>query len=806
VGRKQLKSASVSVTGMRLAAARLNRRQPQTVVVISPHSPRMPGHFGLWSDSRLSGSFSRFGAPLVGLEFLNDLALVAELKVQARRVGIPTWEINSQPLDHGALVPLWYVAEEGWRGPTAVLSLNYPGEGCLRELGRALHRAASRLGRRIAVIASGDLSHRLTLDAPAGYEPRARDFDAEFIGCLRQGAYRDLEKIDPKLRNLAGEDALDSTLVAVAAANWEATGHEVLSYEGPFGVGYGVAILLDSEIAAGPSAAVPLAEQCHEAWARMLPWVARQSLKAALFETGEQLPSTEDDCLGAQRGVFVTINQAGVGHRGCAGTVSPVCQNVVAETRYATRSAAFGDPRFPPVTGQEFSNLRLEVSVIEPVEDVTSNAALDPDRFGVLVSAADGRRGCLLPGLPEVRSSQQQLDLARRKAGIGPAEPVRLQRFRTNSFQEVEPSRPGGVMFRPVLRSSHPADWWMMLPDGRIECRVCPRLCKLQEGQRGFCFVRQRVDNHLVLTTYGYTSGFCVDPIEKKPLHHFYPGTSVLSFGTAGCNLGCLFCQNWDISKVRDSNRLTQAASPEAIAKTAQKLGCKAVAFTYNDPVIFAEYAIDVALACHAVGIQTVAVTAGYMNSRPRTEFYQHMDAANVDLKGFTDEFYHKLCLGRLAPVLETLEYLRRETKVWLEVTSLLIPGENDDERHLHWAAEWFVQHLGPDVPWHFTAFHPDFRLLDRLQTPLVTLEKAREIARSKGLRYVYTGNVQHAEGSSTWCPQCQRVLIARNGYELGAWNLKQGCCRFCGRAIAGRFDDQPGAWRGRCMSVTLSS
>jgi pyruvate formate lyase activating enzyme len=304
-----------------------------------------------------------------------------------------------------------------------------------------------------------------------------------------------------------------------------------------------------------------------------------------------------------------------------------------------------------------------------------------------------------------------------------------------------------------------------------------------------------------VLTTYGRSSGFCVDPIEKKPLNHFYPGTSVLSFGTAGCNLGCRFCQNWDISKARDFNRLADAASPDTIAKAAQQLGCKAVAFTYNDPVIFAEYAIDVALACHALGVQTVAVTAGYMTPQPRAEFYQHIDAANVDLKGFTEEFYHKLCLGQLAPVLETLEYLHRETKVWLEVASLLIPGANDDEKQLHWAADWFVEHLGPDVPWHFTAFHPDFKMLDKPRTPPTTLERARAIALSKGLRYVYTGNIEDRVGNSTRCPQCQGLLIERNRYELGAWNLTGSRCQFCNYAIPGRFADQAGTTRfGRAI------
>ena len=358
---------------------------------------------------------------------------------------------------------------------------------------------------------------------------------------------------------------------------------------------------------------------------------------------------------------------------------------------------------------------------------------------------------------------------------------------------------------KPMIHSDHLANWWSIQPDGRLECELCPRLCKLHEGQRGFCFVRQRVDNRLVLTTYGRSSGFCIDPMEKKPLNHFFPGTSVLSFGTAGCNLGCRFCQNWDISKAHESNRLSDAASPETIAKAARKLGCKAVAFTYNDPVIFAEYAMDIAQACHAAGVQTVAVTAGYMNSEPRTSFYQHIDAANVDLKGFSEEFYHKLCFGKLAPVLETLEYLHRETDVWLEVTSLLIPGENDDEKQLHRAADWFVEHLGPDVPWHFTAFHPDFKMLDTPPTPHPTLAKARAIAVSKGLRYVYMGNVRDAAGGTSRCPQCRWAVITREGYEIRSWNLEAGCCRFCGCALPGVFEDQPGTWGGRRLGVSLS-
>jgi pyruvate formate lyase activating enzyme len=352
--------------------------------------------------------------------------------------------------------------------------------------------------------------------------------------------------------------------------------------------------------------------------------------------------------------------------------------------------------------------------------------------------------------------------------------------------------------------SAHPGRWWTTLPDGRIECRLCPRLCKLHDGQRGFCFVRQNLGNRMVLTTYGRSSGFCIDPVEKKPLNHFYPGTSVLSFGTAGCNLGCRFCQNWDISKAREWDKLADTASPEAIATAAKKLGCRSVAFTYNDPVIFAEYAMDVADACRAIGIAPIAVTAGYMTDDSRPEFYRHMDAANVDLKGFTEEFYHKLCFGELAPVLDTLKYLRHETKVWFEVTTLLIPGENDSPEEIEKASAWFAANLGPDVPWHFTAFHPDFKMLDKPPTPSATLTRARQIALKHGLRYVYTGNVHDRTGSSTWCPGCGKLLIERDWYVLGEWNLKDGRCTSCGCKIPGRFEANPGNWGARRVPVKI--
>lgn len=347
--------------------------------------------------------------------------------------------------------------------------------------------------------------------------------------------------------------------------------------------------------------------------------------------------------------------------------------------------------------------------------------------------------------------------------------------------------------------------WSIQLPDGRVECVLCPRHCKLADGQRGFCFVRMRKGTDIVLDTYGRSSGFCVDPIEKKPLNHFLPGTSTFSFGTAGCNLGCAFCQNWDISKSRDVDRLCANASPEAIAAKAHELGCRSVAFTYNDPVIFAEYAMDTAKACHARGLATVAVTAGYMEAGPRAEFYAHIDAANVDLKGFTEEFYHRTCMASLQPVLDTLRYLHDETKVWLEVTTLLIPGRNDSNTDLERMTDWFAKHLGPDVPWHFTAFHPDYKMRDVPPTPTETLLSARSLALSKGMHFVYAGNILATDGSAdTLCPGCHALLIGRDGYDITRWNLSKGRCPDCGRAIPGRFEDKPGQWGSRRLPVWM--
>lgn len=347
--------------------------------------------------------------------------------------------------------------------------------------------------------------------------------------------------------------------------------------------------------------------------------------------------------------------------------------------------------------------------------------------------------------------------------------------------------------------------YWRRLDDGRVQCDLCPRACRLHEGQRGLCFVRGRLDGQVVLTTYGRSSGFVIDPIEKKPLNHFLPGTPVFSFGTAGCNLSCRFCQNWDMSKSREMDTLADAASPEAIARAARDSGCRSVAFTYNDPVIFLEYAVDVARACHALDIRSVAVTAGYISPGAREDFFRHMDAANVDLKAFSDRFYHKICGGHLQPVLDTLLYLKHETDVWLELTTLLIPGENDSDEELEAMTRWVVDELGPDVPMHFTAFHPDWKMRDRPATPPERLTRAREIALRSGVHYAYTGNVHDARGQSTWCPNCGGLLIERDWYQLGEWRLDaDGRCAHCGHAIAGVFDPQPGHWGPRRQVVRM--
>ncbi|PLX35783.1 MAG: AmmeMemoRadiSam system radical SAM enzyme [Hyphomicrobiales bacterium] len=365
-------------------------------------------------------------------------------------------------------------------------------------------------------------------------------------------------------------------------------------------------------------------------------------------------------------------------------------------------------------------------------------------------------------------------------------------------FVQLEPSERAGVV---------PTDYWRMLDDGRVQCEMCPRYCKLKEGARGLCFVRARLNDQIVLTTYGRSSGFCIDPVEKKPLNHFLPGTAILSLGTAGCNLACNFCQNHDTTRSREMDRMQSMATPETVARAAKELGCRSVAFTYNDPIIFFEYARDIVAACHEANIKTVAVTSGYLTDESRPDFFSVMDAANVDLKGFTEEFYRMHTKSELQPVLDTLSYVHHETDVWLEITTLLIPGLNDSDEELDVMTRWVVKELGPDVPLHFSAFHPDYRMRDIPPTPFATLARARRIALKNGVHHAYTGNVRDVGRQSTYCPHCGERLIERDGYTIGAYRMGEGgVCPQCGTTVAGVFEAEPGTWGSRRRPVDLAA
>ena len=361
---------------------------------------------------------------------------------------------------------------------------------------------------------------------------------------------------------------------------------------------------------------------------------------------------------------------------------------------------------------------------------------------------------------------------------------------------------PEAAEFQP---GAMPGGWWHESDDGeRVVCDLCPRGCVLRPGDRGFCFVRENRGGQVVSTAYGRSTGFCVDPIEKKPLNQFYPGTAVLSFGTAGCNLGCTFCQNWTMSRSRDVEAACETAAPSTIAAAAARLGCRSVAFTYNDPIIWAEYAIDTAKACRQAGVKTVAVTSGYISASARAAFYEQMDAANVDLKGFSEDFYRQYCAGQLQSVLDTLRWIARESQVWLEITNLIIPQANDSPEEINRMCQWIVAELGPGVPLHFSAFHPDFKLTDRGATPIGTLAAAHDIARQAGIRYIYTGNVIDYGRQQTYCPGCGQVVIERSGYDILNYAINAGRCRFCKTSIAGRFDDAAGGWGSRRMPVRI--
>jgi len=352
----------------------------------------------------------------------------------------------------------------------------------------------------------------------------------------------------------------------------------------------------------------------------------------------------------------------------------------------------------------------------------------------------------------------------------------------------------------------HPARFWEAENDGRLRCTLCPRLCTLRDGQRGMCFVRMRQGDRMVLDTYGRSTGFCIDPIEKKPLNHFLPGTPVLSFGTAGCNLACKFCQNHEISKSREVDSLAHEAAPEKIAEVARAEGCAAVAFTYNDPVIFHEYALDTAAACREAGVKSVAVTAGYICDKPRAEFFGAMDAANIDLKGFTERFYRKLTGAEIAPALETIAYAVQETDCWVELTTLLIPGENDSAAELEALSTWVMETCGPNVPVHFTAFHPNHRMLSHDRTPLETLLRARDVARQAGLGHVYIGNAHHRDAQSSYCSGCGDRVIGRDWHALSEWKLDDfGGCVTCGSRFPGVIDGPPGRWGRKRLTLRMA-
>ena len=494
------------------------------------------------------------------------------------------------------------------------------------------------------------------------------------------------------------------------------------------------------------------------------------------------------------RASFVTLTLDGK-LRGCVGSLVPPASQAEGILRHA-RAAAFEDARFEPLRREELPRLAVEVSLLSPLQPLACSGEEDLLRRlrpGVdgLVLDLDGQRAVFLPQvwaeLPEPRAFVAAL---KRKAGwpITFWSPrIRAWTFTVEAWRDEAPAAPGqGPEGAGFLQ---PARHWQRLPDGRLRCQVCPHHCALREGQRGRCVVRQRIGNRMMLTAYGRTSGFCVDPIEKKPLHHFLPGSSVLSFGALGCNLSCRFCQNWHLSRSRDLGLLRDRATPEAIAEGARRQGCRSVAFTYNEPATILEFVSDVAEACHARGIATVAVTAGYLEDAARRDFFTHLDAANVDLKAFSDDFYRRVVGGSLEPVLDTLRYLVHETKVWTEITALLIPGLNDSEGEIRRLSEWIASDLGEDVPLHFSAFHPDHRMLEVPPTPGATLTRARELAREAGLNYVYTGNVRDREGGTTRCPGCGRAVIQRDGYRLLDLNLQEdGTCGHCGRPVPGVF------------------
>ncbi len=418
---------AATIAAMRQVARDVIHAQPDAVIVISPHGPRHKGSFGVWDGAQLQGDLGRFGAPDVAVSLPNDVALATTIAERAELAGTSAWFIGPHRLDHGAIVPLCFLVEAGWNGPVVVLSLATAGLAADFAVGEAIAAAANRLGRRVAVIASGDMSHCLSPMAPGGYDSRAARFDEGFIRHLRQGDVPGAVDADPALLSAAGEDVIDSTAVAGAAVHWSGTGHRVLSYEAPFGVGYGVAILYEAPEGTQVDCARSAGDGIPAEFA-LLPEIARRSLAAAFAGSPEQ-PPEGTGCLAEQKAVFVTLRMANGQLRGCMGTVEPNHPNVLAETWAMARAAAFDDRRFAPLSANELETLRIEVSILHPPEPVGSPGELDPARYGVIVRARNGRSGLILPGVAEASSVESQLALARRKGGIAPQEEVELERF-----------------------------------------------------------------------------------------------------------------------------------------------------------------------------------------------------------------------------------------------------------------------------------------------------------------------------------------------------------------------------------------
>ncbi len=330
--------------------------------------------------------------------------------------------------------------------------------------------------------------------------------------------------------------------------------------------------------------------------------------------------------------------------------------------------------------------------------------------------------------------------------------------------------------------------WWHKTDRGKILCTLCPRYCEIGEGQPGFCYIRQNIDGKLYTLGYGKPTGFAIDPIEKKPLNHFLPASQILSFGTAGCNLGCKFCQNWSISKAKLDEINSLSASPEEVVNLAKKYSTPSIAFTYNDPTIFGEYVIDISKIAREENIKSVMVTAGYIDKKARKDVYRFIDAANVDLKGFTEEFYFKNTISHLNDVLNTLLWLKNETNVWIEITTLLIPDENDSDEEIKNECEWILNNVGENVPLHFTAFHPDFKMINKSATPHFTLLRAKKIANKLGINYCYVGNVNDTKNQSTYCVNCGSLLIERNWHQTKIISLDKDKCKNCGNILTGIY------------------